>query len=448
MGWTNWLTPARRPDEASPSVRDITFDAGAMVLVKQETDVIEWTNPDQDRVIARVERHKWNRPLAAWTLEALRTSCRHAAASQDGGIVSVTLGRAGDVPIAKVITKFKEGTGYRYDGSIMVRFPEALYTLTLQAGEHGRTGAREAMTNAILLPILVQTGALDLMALIASGGGKIPGFSRDPYDERYAGPTLHSYSDDDRLDALLPGHALSKVRQWLAAVEQTLEVRADVRSAVLAATVNPGTQLESQHRMPAVALGILYLQSGHTATAERMFVETVPLKNGEPDIHSPDVTKNLIMLGVAREMLGRLDDAIWAHEWAVRASVATAGDTAPETVRARANLSRAYVAAGRFTDAEPMLLQAIPLFEADQNGGELSVALNALGLVRQSQDRHAEAMDCFERTLTLFEELDKKNFDERAAVLRHLARSAAATGDEVRSRGALMRAEEMARRRS
>jgi tetratricopeptide (TPR) repeat protein len=116
--------------------------------------------------------------------------------------------------------------------------------------------------------------------------------------------------------------------------------------------------------------------------AEQLFAEAVPLRNGEPVLEAPRVADALLLLGVARESLGRLKEAVWAFEWCVRAFSATVGDGDPQTIRARSNLGRAYAALGRADDAQPLLGEAIALFEAHQNDSELAVALNALGLVR------------------------------------------------------------------
>ena len=318
----------------------------------------------------------------------------------------------------------------------MIRFREVMYRLTLEAGEHGRTGSREAITTALLF----QLGELTLPIGIPSAAGtKLPGWMKDPYDDGYEGPTLHALSDDDRLDAILPGHPLSKVRRWLGAIQHTLAIPDDLRGDLVEppAGVSGG---ESRHRISAYALGFMYLQGGRPDVAEPFLAEGIPRLDGEPDITDPRVGQRLMLLGVAREMIGKLDEAASAHEWAVRAACATAGESDHETVRARANLARTYAALRRPDDAEPLLDAVIPAFEAQGNESELAVAVNALGLVRQSQNRHADALSCFERALALFEKLKGPDFVECATVLRNIARSADATGDQVGSRRALSRA--------
>ena len=67
--------------------------------------------------------------------------------------------------------------------------------------------------------------------------------------------------------------------------------------------------------------------------------------------------------------------------------------------------------------------------------------MNALGLVRQAPTRHADALTCFERALSLFEALHGPNHVECGNVLRNLARSMDANGDRVGSARARKRAD-------
>jgi tetratricopeptide (TPR) repeat protein len=203
----------------------------------------------------------------------------------------------------------------------------------------------------------------------------------------------------------------------------------------------------SRHRMPPGAVGFLYLQAGRPDLAEPRLAEAIPRRGEEPDIAVPGIAQKLILLGVTREMIGQLEQAASAHEWAVRASVATAGDRDRETIRARANLARTYAALKRPQDAEPLLNDVIPVFEAESNDSELAVALNALGLARQCQQRHAEALACFDRALALFEKLKGPDYIECATVLRNLANSAEEQGDLVGARRARNRADKIARQK-
>ena len=439
MGWTAWFTPKHEPDDGPrPSLRDVSFDTTGLKVIAKTPGAIEWKYANDVRVTARLERGTPDRPLPPWTLDALRTEWRRAAMARSGGIVSVTFDRANGIPIATAISKFTQGLGYLYEGTVLVRFREALYSVTMHADEGRSTGTREAMVNGLLVSI----GEVQLPVVVPPAtSARIEGLVRDPYDERYDEPALHARSDDERLDELLPAHPLSRVRAWLQAIQQSLTVAGDLRGDVVAPPDADCAPSQTRQRLPAVALGVLFMQAGRIDRAEQHLAAGVPMRDGELILDTPHLGDTLMLLGVTREALDRGAEAVWAHERAVRVFAALNGDDDPHTIRARANLGRSYAALGRNAEAEPLLTAVIPVFERTNNKSELALALNALGLACQSQARHAEATRCFGRALTLFEELHGPNYAECATVLKNLARSAAATGDQVGSARALKRAE-------
>jgi tetratricopeptide (TPR) repeat protein len=439
MGWTDWLSRKDSGDGLRPSLRDVTFDTRGFKVTLKTPGAIEWKGSNNEPMSARIERTTPDEPLPPWTLDALRSEQRQAAAARGGGIVSVTFDRANGIPVAKAITKFK-GLGYTYEGRVLVRFRDALYTVKMQADEGSSTGTRETIVSALLM----QTGDLTIPVVVPPAkSAPLEGWTRDPYDDTYAGPTEHTLSDDQRLDEILPAHPLSRVRRWLETVQRTLKVAPEVHGELVEPPANESASSESQHRMPAHALGILFMQTGNPVIAERHLSEGIPMRDDEPALDTPRLGDRLMLLGVTRELLGRQEEAAWAHEWSVRA-YATAGDGDLTTVRARANLGRVYALLGRTGEADPLLTEAIPVFEASDNTSELAVAMNALGLVRHSQNRHAEALTSFERALTLFETLHGPNHVECGNVLRNIARSAEAAGDRVGSARARKRADEIA----
>jgi hypothetical protein len=440
VGWRDWLGQKDQADEIRPSLRDVKFDASGMKVTSKTPAAMEWTNNGGDRLTARIDRVTPERPFTPWTLDALRSAFRTAAIERHGGIVSLTFEQANAIPITRAITKFPEGMGYSYEGTLLIRFRDAEYSVTMQADEGRSTGTREAMVTGLLM----QIGEIRIPVVIPPAvSANLEGWARDPYDDTFNDSATHSLADDDCVDLLLPEHPLSRVRRRLDLIQSTLHVAGDLMSELVEPAIDATDSGESRHRMSALALGMLFIQAGRPDLAEQHMTARIPLRDGDPILETPRVGDSLILLGVMREAMGRAEDALWTHQWAVRAFAATAGDDDPNAVRARANLGRVYAGMGRHTDAEPLLTGAIPAFERAENKHELSLASNALGLVRQSQERHSEAKACFERTLTLFEELHGRNYGESATVLKNLARSAEATGDRVGSARALKQAKEI-----
>ena len=137
MSWTDWLGRKDPGDEVRPSLRDVTFDTSGFRPARKTAASIEWLGDDDDHLSARIDRAGPDRPLPPWTLDAVRAERRQAAAAHGGGIVSVTFDRASGTPIATAISKFPQGSGYEYEGAVLIRFRDALYTLTLRADETG-----------------------------------------------------------------------------------------------------------------------------------------------------------------------------------------------------------------------------------------------------------------------------------------------------------------------
>jgi hypothetical protein len=436
MSWSNWFSGKPPAAEPRPSVQDVTFDSRLLRADRKTGDAMTWWDLDNDRLIARVDRG-----AGPWSLDTLRAHFRDSAGARGGGIVSVTFGRANGIQIAKAITKFEDMPAYLYEGTVMVPFRDAAFRLTLEASERGTTGVREAVAMALLLEV----GEMAIPTVRPpAGGASMRDWTRDPYDDAYTGPTLHSLSDDERLDEIFPQHPLTKIRRWFTSMEQTLSVAADLRHEVLEDATS-GAEAP-RHRMPPLALGHLFLKSGRFDLAEPLFLEALPLRDHEPVLDAPRAGQILTLLGLTRESLGRLEDAVWAHASAVRAFAATSDGTDLSAIRARANLARVYAGLGRADDAEPLLSEVLPILEAPGTVSEHAVAVNALGLVRQLQGRHAEALACFERAHAGFVQAHGPDFVDCATTLRNAARSAEALGDQVRSRQALAQADRILRK--
>ena len=127
-------------------------------------------------------------------------------------------------PALEVVTKYRQGSGYRFEGRLFIDESPLAYTIAL-AGEEQQTGVREAIVNALRM----QLGEIDVLAIMAgpvdpaTGGRQIPGMQLDPYDSDRDGEATYSASDDPRLDELLQTHPLSVIRSSLRRARATWE---------------------------------------------------------------------------------------------------------------------------------------------------------------------------------------------------------------------------------
>jgi len=314
MSWSTWFSKEEPRQPGRPTLRSVRFDTTGWRVDKKTPDSIEWRDLDGDVCIAQLVRIEAEATVPPSSLTEARVSFRTAAAPRKGGIVSVEQTDCHGILLTKAITKFEDLPAYTYEGTLEIPLRKATYTLSLMADEHGTTGTREAVTTAHLF----QLGELKIPAGGPPGvRRKLDGWFRDPYDAAYQGPTLHSLSDDERLDTLFPKHPLSKIRLWFAKIEETLSVDDDVRrdsTRSIPGASNTGTADHTPHRMSAFAIGMLYMEAGRFDLAERFFTEAIPLQGGEPPPDDVGVARKLMCLGLVREYQTKGVEAEWSFE--------------------------------------------------------------------------------------------------------------------------------------
>ena len=118
------------------------------------------------------------------------------------------------------IEKRARPPGYSYIGRLHVMLEHQTVVFWIQALEHGVTGVREAVVVAEAL----KEGRISIPAGSPSGT-KIPGWFVDPYDPTRNGRTICSIADEQQYDGKVPGHPLSRIRQTMAQIEASFELR-------------------------------------------------------------------------------------------------------------------------------------------------------------------------------------------------------------------------------
>jgi hypothetical protein len=168
--------------------------------------------------------------VPAWTsdeldVEPVRNKHRSHAAARNGGLVSAEFVemRSG-TPALEVVTKYRRGPGYRFEGHLFLDESPLAYTIAL-ACEEQKTGVRESLVNGLRM----QLGEIDILAMMAgpvdpaTGGRPIPGMQLDPYDSSLDAEATYSASDDPRIDEWLQTHPLAVIRSSLRRARATWE---------------------------------------------------------------------------------------------------------------------------------------------------------------------------------------------------------------------------------
>ena len=154
----------------------------------------------------------------------LRAAYRASVATSGGAIIEVDTPSVDGCDAIRTVFKFPQRpTGMTYLGSITLPFRDFSYVIKVQCEELGITGVREAAVLAELMDV----GEIRLD--VPGSGGRIPGWSRDPYDATAETPLMRNRAEDEAYDARFPEHPLSRLRPVLNHLQHTLRVTEEVK---------------------------------------------------------------------------------------------------------------------------------------------------------------------------------------------------------------------------
>jgi len=212
--------------------------------------------------------------------------------------------------------------------------------------------------------MLAQCGELRFGPLEADGSRSILGYFHDAYDSAFDAGALNAITDDERLDAILANHPLSRTRDLHRTIAASLVLPEGTAAAsgltpeepTGAERARPRRQLSSQ-----VVRGILKAAERFDEV-EQSFSEEIA-SHGDGD--SPELAKCLVDYGIFLQSRERPGDAETWLSRAERMSAATLGEAATETVVARTQRGYALFKLGRKNEALAILLRSIQTLEAD-----------------------------------------------------------------------------------
>lgn len=111
-------------------------------------------------------------------------------------------------------------------------------------------------------------------------------------------------------------------------------------------------------------------------------------------------------MGLAYDAQGKYVDAESVVSRARSIFEQCVGNEDLNTAHATLNLAWVFVSLGKHSEAEPLFLQALRVFnEKDASGSSAGVALNGLGVVRNARGLYLEAIPYFEQALGIFQKV-------------------------------------------
>jgi tetratricopeptide (TPR) repeat protein len=436
--WRPW------PSNRSPMLGAIRFDTNGWKSVKTEDEGLQWRDRLGNTLRLRFHSRPAEQLAELRDLESVRSLCRRNAEAAGGAIVSVDIVNVAGIPCLKVIDKYERRPAYDYAGTLTIPLRDSHYEIVMNATEHGTTGVREAMVFAQLAAI----GEVDLSAFTAGErkSGPIPGWFKDPYDPGYQGRVLRCQSDDERLDALLPDHPLSRIRFSFAKIQPSIEL--DPVSEQAFHIEGDAAEEPAVAPMSSAAVAMLYVHANQYEQAENVLLRSLGQHGSDPAADPLRVARESLVLGVACEQQGKLADAETAFRRASASFEVSEGANHPDTAQATVNVARILIARGEHGEAEPLLRRALQVLETVGDSGSVAaVALNGLGLIYNAHERYYDAIPCFERAIEIFERVHGPTFPDVATALRNMSFSWKQLGNLERMAEARDRADDIDSRR-
>lgn len=146
-------------------------------------------------------------------LHILRNDFRSKIPAGEGGLVSLDLVNIQNIPALQIIIKVRieQIRGFMYAGSCLIPRADFSHVIRFECIERSPTGLREAM---VMMVNKQFTGNLET--------GKIIGWNRDPYDPAFDETAMYNFADEEIHDAQFPDHPLTRVRQHLRTLSQSI----------------------------------------------------------------------------------------------------------------------------------------------------------------------------------------------------------------------------------
>ncbi len=196
-----------------------------------------WFDSDQDvLMISFFNAQPDIPPLGKGTTE-LRHFFRQGALAQSAGIVQVDVVQIHQIAGVSLIIKAPQTpTGFSYQGTLVIPRQNFSFVIRVQCLERGTTGSREA---AIMLVeknnLSIEAAEEEYVDHPIFGGvlktAEIQGWRKDPYEAQFDDRALFTLADQEKYDPPFPHHPLSRARQKLNHIINTIQFNPEIFQA-------------------------------------------------------------------------------------------------------------------------------------------------------------------------------------------------------------------------
>ena len=334
----------------------IYFDTAGWTLSGGDAQQMSWTATD---AVLSVTRLTSEEPWRPDTLTGFRAHWRerHRAAGED--IVLVEPLEVSNRMALVVASKARDGLAANYRAVIEIRVsPVEGYTVAAQFNEGRSTGMRDAMVSSAV----IATCGLELDDSPGVEGGRtVKGFFQDAYDAQFDLGALNSYTDDSRVDVVLPAHPLSRLREWLSGLQASLEIDARSTAVAMILEETPPAPRGPRRLLKSVTVRYLYDAANAMEPLAALLKEEIAEAGTDP---TPELALLNLYLGCVACKRERFLDAFAPLRRASELYEATGQAHASGMAETQTRLGQALAHLNRRTDAVAAFRRAIPLFRA------------------------------------------------------------------------------------
>jgi hypothetical protein len=336
------------------TVPGIFFDTEGWRLETATARTMSWSARDARLTLAVTEQAGAVDPA---TLTELRARHRADARSRGEDIVEVERIAVGGGHGLSVLIKQRFGMAANYRSTVSIHQGVHRFVIASEFDEGSFTGTRDAMVSSAV----ITTCGFNLTDPAPDGSRKIRGFLQDAYDAAFDDGALNSYTDDRRVDELLPEHPLSRARRWLARLERSIVLAADTPPLSLILDEEPPPVHRPRLLLRAETMWYLYETANRQDLLKAALADEIAALGDQP---SERAALCWLYRGCLDNKAGRHLDALSALQKADAIYRAVGAREARPMVEVQTHLGLALAQLGRAGEALPRLREAIRLLEA------------------------------------------------------------------------------------
>jgi len=192
------------------NIHSIKFEIADRTIVSRVAEEIIWSNKTAGNLSLEYVEGLSENCLDMKDIKKVRSFCRELANQNGGAIIEVNVVIINETKAIYTIMKFPmESGGMVYICSLAIRFNEAHFTIKLEIPEEGPVGLREKLVAETLQEESEET---------------MEDWFKDPYNPFYKAEVLRCLADDDAWDHEFPDHPLTKVRNEMKAIINSLKL--------------------------------------------------------------------------------------------------------------------------------------------------------------------------------------------------------------------------------